>query len=270
MGLGDSVPGVSGGTIAVITKIYDQLVFSIRAVDLEAGKLLFTGRVLAAWQHVNGSFLLTLALGILSGLLVSANTILFFLENYFPPLMAFFVGMVLSSSWLLKNKFSLAVWQNIVALLLGLLLTVGIGLISPRSTELSLLYIFFSGALAISAMILPGLSGAFILLLLGVYEFILGALINFNWPYIFVFGLGCTVGLLAFSRVLTWLLLRYYQLSYGFIVGMLLGSVPALWPWQHAEQATMGTASLIAIVFGVAVVVLLQIVFVSNPVEKSD
>ncbi len=270
MGLGDSVPGISGGTIAVITKIYDQLVFSIRAIDLQAGKLLFSGRVAAAWQHVNGSFLLILALGILSGLLVSANTVLFLLENYFPPLMAFFIGMVLSSIWLLRNEFSLAVWQNVVALLLGLLLTLGTGFISPRSTELSLLYIFFSGALAVSAMILPGLSGAFILLLLGVYKFILDALVNFNWPYIFVFGLGCAVGLLAFSRVLSWLLRQHHQLAYGFIVGMLSGSVSALWPWQHAGQATMGMASLLASVFGVVLVVALQIVFVSNPLERSD
>ena len=103
MGLGDSVPGISGGTIAVITKIYDELIFSIRAVDLTACGLLFKGQFKLAWQHVNGNFLLILALGILSGLLISANTVLFLLEHYFAPLMTFFIGMVLASSWLLKN-----------------------------------------------------------------------------------------------------------------------------------------------------------------------
>ncbi len=106
MGLGDSVPGISGGTIAVITKIYDQLVFSIRAVDLRACALLFTGKFALVWQHINGSFLLILAAGILSGLLISANTVLFLLENYFAPLMAFFIGMVLASTWLLRHEFS--------------------------------------------------------------------------------------------------------------------------------------------------------------------
>jgi putative membrane protein len=271
MGLGDSVPGISGGTIAVITKIYDQFVFSIRAVDLRACGLFFTGQFNAFWQHINGTFLLILALGILCGLLISANTVLFLLEGYFVPLMAFFIGMVLASSALLRNEFSFGAWQNILALFLGLLLAVSIGLVSPRSAELSLIYVFFSGAIAISAMILPGLSGAFILLLLGVYEFILGALLDFDLPYILVFMLGCGVGLLAFSRVLSWLLHDHHQLSYGFITGMLLGSVPVLWPWQEAEGGyTMLLPAIVCLVLGVAIVVLLQVVFSTKPSESSN
>ncbi len=271
MGLGDSVPGISGGTIAVITKIYDQLVYSIRAVDLRACGLLFTGQFRAVWEYINGTFLLILALGILSGLLISANTVLFLLENYFAPLMAFFIGMVLASSALLRNEFSLKAWQNIVALFVGLLLAMSIGFISPRSAELSLLYVFFSGAIAISAMILPGLSGAFILLLLGVYEFILGALLSFNLPYITVFVLGCAVGLIAFSRVLSWLLREHHQLSYGFITGMLLGSVTALWPWPTAEERyNMLLPAALCLVLGAAVVVLLQKLFSSKRLNGSD
>ncbi len=295
MGLGDSVPGISGGTIAVITKIYDQLVFSIRAIDLQACRLLIKGRFSQAWQHINGNFLLILAAGILSGLLVSANTVLFLLENYYAPLMAFFIGMILSSTWLLKNEFSVSSWQNTLALILGLLLAISMGFISQRSTELSLMSVFFSGVVAISAMLLPGLSGAFILLLLGVYEFILTALLEFNLPYILVFMLGCGIGLLAFSRVLSWLLWKHHQLSYGFISGMLLGSVSALWPWQqtildgsgaaatlqrvnmlpqtYTQQtgdASMLLASMFALVFGVAVVVLLQTVFVTPSSSPSS
>jgi putative membrane protein len=270
MGLGDSVPGISGGTIAVITKIYDQLVFSIRAIDLRACALLFTGKFALVWQHINGSFLLILAVGILSGLLISANTVLFLLENYFAPLMAFFIGMVLASTWLLRHEFSIAAWQNVLALLLGLALAVSIGLISPRSAELSLLYVFFSGAIAISAMILPGLSGAFILLLLGVYEFILNALIGFDWPYILVFMMGCATGLLIFTRVLSWMLRDHHQLSYGFITGMLLGSVTALWPWQGEEGFTMVLPSSLTLVLGVVVVVSLQRVFAAKPPRHSD
>lgn len=285
MGLGDSVPGISGGTIAVITNIYEQFVYSIRAVDLHACRLVFKGRFSEAWLHVNGNFLLILALGILSGLLISANTVLFLLDNFFPPLMAFFIGMVLASTWLLKSKFSLRAWQNIVALFLGLLLAITIGFLSPRETELSMIYIFFSGAIAISAMILPGLSGAFILLLLGVYEFILNALVNFNLSTILVFALGCVVGLIAFSRILAWLLLKHHQLSYGFITGMLLGSLSVLWPWQQAGEAPMlallwpwqqvGEAPMLALssvtlVLGLAVVVLLQTVFSAQPTLGSE
>lgn len=271
MGLGDSVPGISGGTIAVITKIYDQLVFSIRAVDLSACGLLLSGQFKLAWQHINGTFLFILALGILSGLLVSANTVLFLLENYFAPLMAFFIGMVLASSALLRHEFSLGAWQNVLALFLGLLFAMSVGFISPRSAELSLLYVFFSGAVAISAMILPGLSGAFILLLLGVYEFILNALLNFDLPYILAFVSGCAVGLLAFSRVLSWLLRDHHQLSYGFITGMLLGSVSALWPWPNSDAPyTMLIPALLCLVLGVAVVVLLQMIFSSKPKEGAS
>ena len=270
MGLGDSVPGISGGTIAVITKIYDQLIFSIRAVDLRACGLFFSGQFKAFWQHINGTFLLILALGILSGLLMSANTVLFLLENYFVPLMAFFIGMVLASSALLRHEFSLSAWQNILALFLGMLLTMAIGFISPRSAELSLLYVFCSGAIAICAMILPGLSGAFILLLLGVYEFILGALLSFNLPYILVFMLGCAAGLLAFSRVLSWLLREHHQLSYAFITGMLLGSVSALWPWQQEESYTVLLPAVLCLVLGVAIVVLLQRIFVTKPSESTN
>ncbi len=268
MGLGDSVPGISGGTIAVITKIYDQLVFSIRAVDLAAVRLFFAGQFKALWQHINGTFLMILAAGILSGLLVSANTVLFLLENYYAPLMTFFIGMVLTSSWLLRNEFSINAWHNVLALILGLLLATSIGFISPRSAELSLPYVFLSGAIAISAMILPGLSGAFILLLLGVYEFILNALINIDLPYIAAFILGCVLGLIAFSRVLSWLLRTHHQLSYAFITGMLLGSVSALWPWQQGAGYPMLLPALVTLVLGVAVVVLLQLMFAGEAEEN--
>ena len=270
MGFGDSVPGISGGTIAVITKIYDQLIFSIRAVDLRACRFFFKGQFRAFWEHINGTFLLVLVLGILSGLLISANTVLFLLENYFVPLMAFFIGMVLASSALLRNEFSLGAWQNILALFLGFLLAMSIGFITPRSAELSLITVFFSGAIAISAMILPGLSGAFILLLLGVYEFILGALLNFDLPYILVFALGCAMGLFVFSRVLSWLLRDHHQLSYGFITGMLLGSVSALWPWQRANDLGMLLPALLCLVLGVTVVVSLQVIFATKPSESSN
>ena len=234
MGLGDSVPGVSGGTIAVITNIYDALVYSIRAVDGEALRLLLRGRFQAFWFHCNGSFLLILALGILSGLLISANTVLYLLENQFEALMAFFIGLVLASTYLLLPQSDLQRLELRVAILAGMLFTSALGFLDPIRIEPSLLYLFVAGAVAICAMILPGLSGAFILLLLGAYEHMLTALVEFRLATIIVFMLGCACGLLAFSRVLAWLLHNFHQLSYSFIIGMLLGSGAVLWPWQRA------------------------------------
>lgn len=234
MGIGDSVPGISGGTIAVITNIYDKLIYSIRSVDLQAAKLLMHGQLAALWQHVNGNFLLILMLGILSGLIISANTVLYLLENEFEALMAYFLGLVLASSWLLKDEFEFTRSRNLFALALGAALTLAVGMLSPRVGDLSLMYLFFSGAIAICAMILPGLSGAFILLLLGVYQSILNALLSIDVVSIAIFTSGCVVGLLSFSRILAWLLKFHHQLSYAGITGMLLGSITVLWPWQQA------------------------------------
>ncbi len=233
MGLGDSVPGISGGTIAVITNTYDQLIHSIRAVDQLALSKIFQGNFGAAWHHINGNFLFILAMGMLSGLLLSANTVLYLLEKHFEILMGFFVGLVFAASFLLLPQVSPKRASQLAGLCLGVVLTVGIGLLEPLQGEPALWFLFLSGAIAISAMILPGLSGAFILLLLGTYEYMLTALIEFQIGSIGVFVAGCGCGLLVFSRLLAWLLKHCYQLSYSVIIGMLLGSLSVLWPWQE-------------------------------------
>lgn len=241
MGLGDSVPGISGGTIAVITNIYDRLIYAIRAVDIQALKLLAGGQPAASWRHIQGNFLLLVGLGILSGLLVSANTVLFMLENFFEPLMAFFIGLVLASSWLLREHYSFLGMRSWLLLLAGLLLTAGIGFLDARQGQISGPYLFFSGALGICAMILPGLSGAFILLLLGVYQTVLRSLLAVDVFTIAVFVAGCITGLLLFSRLLAWLLKNFHDLSYSFITGVLLGSLLVLWPWQQVLSEYVDT-----------------------------
>lgn len=237
MGLGDSVPGVSGGTIAVITGIYDTLIYSIRSIDLRALGLARRLRLAEAWAHINGSFLLLLAMGVLAGLVISASTVLFLLDNYFEVLMAFFIGLVLASTWILRREFRWRHPANLALLVLGLMFTAAFSFLEPMSGAESLVYFFFCGAIAICAMILPGLSGAFILLLLGAYEPVLTALINIDLAVIAVFATGCAVGLLSFSRLLAWLLSHYHELCYGFISGMLLGSLLVLWPWQMITES---------------------------------
>lgn len=234
MGLGDSVPGISGGTIAVLTNIYDRLIFSLRAFDLVALRLLLSGQIKSAWSHINGGFLLLLALGVLTGLLLSANTVLYLLANHYEVLMAFFVGLVLACSYLLRRQFSLRDPLQLLLLFAGLILTGLIGFLDSREGSVSGLGIFLVGAIAICAMILPGLSGAFILLLLGMYEYMLEALLGLQWGSIVLFVSGCVTGLLLFSRLLAWLLRRFHAQSYSFITGLLLGSLTALWPWQVA------------------------------------
>ena len=240
MGLGDSVPGISGGTVAVITNIYSRFIFAIRAIDWTACKLLLGGHLSAFWRRVDGAFLLLLGLGILTGLLSSASTVLFLLDNYFEALMAFFIGLVMASVYLLKGEYDFLDWNNIVSLVVGFLLTFLLSNVSPRAVDVTLVYVFFSGMVAICAMILPGLSGAFILLLLGVYQHMLTALVGMQLLIILDFAVGCIIGLLAFSRLLGWMLRYYYQLTYGFISGILLGSIFILWPWQRVLSSYAG------------------------------
>ncbi|GAB5498890.1 MAG: DUF368 domain-containing protein [Pseudohongiellaceae bacterium] len=232
MGLGDSVPGISGGTIAVLTNIYDRLIFSLRAFDLDALRLLFSGQIKRAWTHINGNFLLLLAVGVLTGLLLSANTVLYLLDSHFEVLMAFFIGLVLACSYLLRRQFSVRDPVQALLLVAGIIVTAAIGFLESREGSITGLGIFLAGAVAICAMILPGLSGAFILLLLGMYEYMLEALLGLQWGSIVLFVAGCVTGLLAFSRLLAWLLQRFHARSYAFITGLLLGSLNALWPWQ--------------------------------------
>lgn len=242
MGVGDSIPGVSGGTIAVITNIYEELIQSLSKIDITAFTLFFSGSFNKFWQHINGKFLFTLAFGILAGLLVSANSILYLLENRFEVLMAFFMGLVISSIWFLKSEVDWRVWKNCVGALLGLLVAVAVSIIPPQLASINYLTVFFSGMIAICAMILPGLSGAFILLILGVYEFILSALTSIQLDFILVFGAGCAIGLLSFTHLLAWLLKNYHALAYSVICGMLLGSINSLWPWQQLNASYTDSA----------------------------
>lgn len=236
MGAADSVPGVSGGTIAVITRIYDELIFSIRSVDARALRLLISEGPVRAWQYINGTFLLVLATGILLSLRLSAGLVLLLLDQHFEALMAFFIGLVIASSWTLKSECGAWNWQSGALFLAGAGITLLVSSLSPYSADIGLVYLFLCGLVAICAMILPGLSGAFLLLVLGVYDYVLGALIDLNVPVIVVFASGCLCGLLAFSRLLSWTLARYRELSYAFLTGMLVGSVYVLWPWQQVDR----------------------------------
>jgi putative membrane protein len=234
MGAADSVPGVSGGTIAFITNIYDELLASIIAVNPTTLRLLFSRGPATAWRAVNGAFLLTLVSGILLALVLSANLVVYLLATQYTYLMCFFTGLIVASVWYVSLQIRQWNLLRVGLFLAGMVLCVALAFLPRFSGADSLLYYFFCGALAICAMILPGISGAFILLLLGAYEPVIRALTGMDWPVILVFALGCVTGLLSFARVLFWLLRHQRQGTLACLLGILVGSLYSLWPWRQA------------------------------------
>lgn len=258
MGVADSVPGVSGGTIAVISGIYEALINALKQCHPLAVKTLWQHGPRAFWQQIHGSFLLTLMSGILLSLVLMANTVLYLLDTYFALVMAFFMGLVLASCWLLRADAGRWTLIKLLLFVSGFTLTALTAVLNPLAGSTALVYIFVSGMIAICAMILPGISGAFLLLLLGVYEYVLSALRNFQLDVILVFGLGCMIGLLSFAHLLSWTFRYYRQQSYAFIIGMLAASLIVLWPWRDATvpAAAPGTvlAALLCAALGCAVI----------------
>tara|TARA_R110002072_G_scaffold59218_2_gene150882 strand:- start:9022 stop:9945 length:924 start_codon:yes stop_codon:yes gene_type:complete len=233
MGAADIVPGVSGGTMAFITGIYDTLLASIRAVDLEFLRRLLRLDIAGAWSHVNGGFLLALLAGIATSVLSLARLIGWVLENHPVPLWAFFFGLILASALVLLKEVRLWTKPLVVNLLAGTAAALAIALSPAVQLQGGLAGVFLAGFLAICAMILPGISGSFILLLLGMYSTVLAAIRQLDLVFIAVFAFGAGCGLLCFSRLLHWLLQRFHQATMALLTGFLLGSLAVVWPWKR-------------------------------------
>jgi len=232
MGGADVVPGVSGGTIAFITGIYEELLDSIKAVDIEALKLLFAFKLRAFWTKINGSFLLPLFLGILTSVFSLASLMHYLLNNHAISLWSFFFGLIVVSSILVLRETKKWNPVNIVSIIVGIAVAYVITEATPTTTPDGYWFIFLAGAIAICAMILPGISGAFILLILGKYAFITASLTNLDILVIAVFGLGCITGLLTFARGVSWLLKRYHDIAICVLSGFMIGSLNKVWPWK--------------------------------------
>lgn len=241
MGAADIVPGVSGGTIAFITGIYDTLLGSIRAFDLTfLGKLLKLD-IKGAWQHVNGGFLLALLLGIATSILSLARLISWVLENHPVPLWAFFFGLILASALVLLRQVENFTAPRVLCLLVGVGVALVIALSPVANLDIGLLGVFLSGFLAICAMILPGISGSFILVLLGMYSTVLLAVKSLDLLFLAVFAVGAGAGLLCFSRLLYWLLHRFHQATMALLTGFLFGSLAVVWPWKRVLEWIEGS-----------------------------
>lgn len=233
MGAADIVPGVSGGTIAFITGIYDRLLGAINSVNFSVLKTLKNEGLGATWKQIDGTFLLTLFVGIMSSILILTNPILFLLENHPVLIWSFFFGLVFASIWLVGKQVKAYNLVNFLFFIGGTILAYWITTLSNLNDTNNLVYIFFAGTVAICAMILPGISGAFILMILGVYKTVITALKEKELITIAVFGLGCIIGLLSFSRLLKWLLNNRRAQTLSMLTGFLLGSLNKIWPWKN-------------------------------------
>lgn len=233
MGAADTVPGVSGGTIAFISGIYEELLASIRAVGPDTIAALRKDGLMGAWKQVNGSFLATLLTGIATSILLLVRPITWALEHEAVLLWSFFFGLVAASVWLCGRLVRAWSLGPFIGMVLGTVAAVAVGVMSAGSGSTSLWFYFFAGAVAICAMILPGISGSFILLLLGAYAPVMNALKSFDIPIIAVFIAGCVLGLMAFSRLLTWMFNRHHDLTVASLTGFLLGSLTIIWPWKE-------------------------------------
>lgn len=233
MGAADVIPGVSGGTVAFITGIYEELIESIKSIDLNAFRLLFTLNLVAFWKKINGNFLICVLAGIVTSLLSLSKLMTYLLENHPISIWSFFFGLILVSSPLILRDIKVWNFATVLCFLVGIVLAYLITILSPTETPTNLFFIFFCGALAICAMILPGISGAFILLLIGKYEYMITALINFNIPVIIVFVLGCFIGLLGFSHFLSWILKNFRYPTLAILAGFMIGSLNKVWPWKR-------------------------------------
>lgn len=239
MGMAEVVPGVSGGTIAFITGIYERLIFAIKSIDAELLKLIFSGRLVAAWKKIDGSFLLTLAIGMVIGIGVGVFVITWFLENKPLAIWSFFFGLILASCYIIGKDVDRWNWPVILSLILGAVLVYYVTVAVPMTGRTELWYVFLCGVVAISALLLPGLSGSFILLLLGMYTMIIPRVKEVltgdfsGLPILLSFAVGCVVGVLSFARILTWAFKNYKNTTLAFLTGLMIGSLNKVWPWQE-------------------------------------
>lgn len=244
MGGADVIPGVSGGTIAFISGIYEELVNSIKSIDLEAVRKLLSFRIADFWKHINGNFLITVLAGIVTSLLSLARLMTYLLDHHPIAIWSFFFGLILVSSPLIMRDIHRWNFATVVSFILGIVIAYAITILSPTETPTNLFFIFFCGALAICAMILPGISGAFVLLLIGKYEYMITALIEFNFPVIIVFVVGCFLGLLGFSHVLSWILTHYRYPALALLAGFMIGSLNKVWPWKEVVAYRLNSEGL--------------------------
>jgi putative membrane protein len=244
MGAADVVPGVSGGTIAFISGIYEELINSIRSINATAVRLLLKGRLKEFWRAINGNFLVSILAGILFSIVALVKAITYLLEHEPILIWSFFFGLVLASSVTVCRTIERKTLSRWVAFLLGAVGAYFITVATPAETPTGLWFIFLCGAIAICAMILPGISGSFILLLMGKYTYIMGAVkglisgteVVSNLLTLCCFAVGALIGIVSFSNLLSWLLSRWKDVTIALLGGFMFGSLNKIWPWKEVVE----------------------------------
>lgn len=237
MGAADVVPGVSGGTMAFILGIYEELINAIKSFDLKSLRLLVTLKIRAFIDHISWQFLLAVGIGILTAIFTLAKALAWLLQNTPVLIWSFFLGLILASVVTVSRRikhWQPLTWACLLGGLIGIYFLVGL---VPGATPNDLWFLFLSGAIAICAMILPGISGSFILVLMGKYQYILDAVNQRDFLVLFVVAAGACVGIAAFSRILGWLLSKYHDLMVAFLTGLMLGSLRKIWPWKETLES---------------------------------
>jgi putative membrane protein len=244
MGAANVIPGVSGGTIALLTGIFNELVEALNALmSFSSWKLLFKGKLKEFWNAVHGTFLLWLAIGVAVSIFSLAKLMEYVFTHHPVQTWAFFFGLIVVSAFFLLSDIKGWKGADVFWLVAGIALGAMICILSPSETTSDLWFIALCGAIAICTMILPGISGSFILVLLGKYEYIMKAVSNLDWPVLLVFALGCAVGIVAFSKFLHWLMSRYGRQTLIVLIGFTIGALVKVWPW--ADKAACEAANVL-------------------------
>lgn len=233
MGAADVVPGVSGGTIALIVGVYERLLKAVGSCTPDKLLWLLRGRMRETWQAIDGTFLISLLAGVLVSIAAFANLLGYLLEEHPAQTWSFFFGLILVSVYIVgREVYRWNIW-TLLLMALGTGFAYLITVAAPVQWSTAPLFIFLAGAIAICAMILPGISGSFILVLLGLYTTVLGAVRTFDFGLLIIFALGCAVGMLSFARVVSWLLENMRNATMAVATGLLIGSLNKVWPWKQ-------------------------------------
>jgi putative membrane protein len=239
VGIANIIPGVSGGTIALITGIFERLINSVKSFDLKAAQLLVKGQWKAFARKTDFYFLMTLLAGVGGAIIVLARLFDFLFQNYPVYIWAFFFGLVLASVYFVGK--TVEKWRTsvVIAFVAGTAIAIGLSLVNPAAANDNFFYLMLCGVVAICSMILPGLSGSFVLILMGNYQLVaIDAINNRNFDVIIPVGIGAVAGLIAFSHVLSWVFKRYKDQTIAMLTGFILGSLSILWPWKEPEYLT--------------------------------
>jgi putative membrane protein len=239
MGAANVIPGVSGGTMALLTGIFEKLINAIKSFDIEAIRLTLKFRFKELFTHLDLKFLSAVGIGVLSSILTFARLLEYLFEHYALYVWAFFFGLILASVYFVSKKISRARLSVVVLYILGVVIAAGIAFMEPAAENSSFIYLLICGAVAMCSMILPGLSGSYVLLLMGNYELVMIKAVNtFDLGILIPVGIGAVAGLAVFARLLSWIFRKFHDQTIALLSGFILGSLAILWPWKAAITTT--------------------------------